>query len=53
MTFLAACQHFSSAEPVEGVLTGTHFPVVVLVMNYLLSLISDHYFPDSCVPFNI
>lgn len=50
--FLAACQHFSSAEPVERLLTGTHFPVVVLVKDCLLSVISGNYFQDSCLHFN-
>lgn len=35
MVFLAACQNSSSAEPVERLLTGTRFPVVVLVMDCL------------------
>lgn len=38
MLFLAACQRFSNAEPVERLLTGTRFPAVVLAMDCLLSL---------------
>lgn len=52
MVFLAACQNSSSAEPVEGFLTGTRFPVVVLVMGCLLPELSDKYFCDSCVHFD-
>ena len=49
MVFLTSCQHFSSAEPVEELLTGTRFPVVVLVVDCLLFMISDNYSCDSHV----
>lgn len=49
MLFLAACQCFSNAEPVERLLTGTHFPAVVLAMDCLLSLVSDNYCRNFCV----
>lgn len=49
MLFLAACQHFSNAEPVERLLAGTRFPAVVLAMDCLLSLVSDNYCHNFCV----
>lgn len=51
MLLLAACQHFSSVEPVERLLTGAQFPVVVLVMDCWFSPGSEKYFHNFHVHF--